>query len=107
MLLYEDLLYFLDTNRAILSCVDAKTGEARYTRQRLEGLQRVFASPVAANDRVYVAGRNGKTAVIQSGPAFKLLATNSLDESFTASPVIAGREIFLRGRSHLYCIAHD
>lgn len=107
MLLYEDLLYFLDTNRAILSCVDAKTGKPRYTNQRLDGLQRVFASPVAAKDRVYVAGQDGKTAVIQSGPQFKLLATNSLEESFTASPAIAGRELFLRGQSHLYCIAHD
>ncbi len=107
MLLYEDLLYFLDTNRAVLSCVDAKTGEPRYTKQRLEGLQQVFASPVAAEDRVYVAGRDGKTAVIQSGLEFKLLATNSLEESFTASPVIVGRGLFLRGQSHLYCIAHD
>jgi len=107
MLLHENLLYFLDTNRAVLSCVDAKTGQPRYAKRRLEGLDRVFASPVAANDRVYVADQAGKTAVIQSGSEFKLLATNSLDESFTASPVIAGREMFLRGRSHLYCIAHD
>jgi outer membrane protein assembly factor BamB len=103
--LHDNRLYFLNTNRAILSCVDAKTGSPLYTNQRLEGLQGVYASPVAASGRVYVAGRGGKTAVIQAGPEFKLLATNALDESFAASPVIVGREILLRGRSHLYCIA--
>ena len=106
-LLYEDTLYFLDANHAILSCVDAKTGVPRYTKQRLEGLQGVFASPVAANGRVYVAGRGGRTAVIKSGPEFKLLATNTLDEGFTASPVVVGGEILLRSRNHLYCIARD
>jgi len=107
MALHDDRLYFLDTNRAMLACVDAKTGSPLYTNQRLEGLQGVYASPVVASGRVYIAGRGGKTAVIQDGPEFKLLATNALDESFAASPVIVGREILLRGRSHLYCIASD
>jgi outer membrane protein assembly factor BamB len=107
MVLHEDLLYFLDTNKAILSCVDAKTGEPRYVKQRLEGLQNVFASPVAAKGRIYVACRSGNTAVVKAGSAFELLATNTLDESFSASPVIAGGELFLRGRKHLYCIARD
>ena len=106
-LLYEGSLYFLHTNKAILSCVNAKTGEPHYTQQRLEGLQGVYASPVAANHRIYIAGRGGKVAVIESAPKFKLLVTNTLDEGFAASPAIAGDEIFLRGRKHLYCIAAD
>jgi outer membrane protein assembly factor BamB len=105
--LHDGLLYFLDGNRAMLSCVDARTGEPRYTNQRLEGMQGVYASPVAAGDRVYVAGRGGKTAVIQSGPEFRLIAMNSLDDGFTASPVIVDDALLLRGRSHLYCIAQD
>ena len=104
VLLYDDLLYFLDTNRAVLSCVRAKTGETCYVRQRLEDLQGVYASPVAVNGRMYIAGLGGKTAVIQAGPEFKLLAVNVLDEGFSASPAIVGSEIYLRGRSHLYCI---
>ncbi|MBU0638881.1 MAG: hypothetical protein KKB50_08455 [Planctomycetes bacterium] len=43
--------------------------------------------------------------MLQHGPEFKLLATNTLDDSFTASPVIVGDELFLRGHQHLYCVA--
>lgn len=106
-LLYGDKLYFLQENREVLSCVDAERGQPHYSRQRLEGLGGVFASPVGASDRVYVVGREGKTAVIQHGPEYKLLATNVLDDSFTASPAIVANEIFLRGLAHLYCIAAD
>lgn len=104
-LLYGDMLYFLDNNRAMLSCFDAKTGQPHYTRQRLEGLEGVFASPVGASDRVYVVGRGGTTVVIKHGSAFELLAANTLDDSFTASPAIVGNEIYLRGQKNLYCIA--
>ncbi len=105
--LHKGSLYFLDTNKAMLSCVDAATGKAHYAKQRLEGLQGVYASPVAASGRVYIAGRGGKAAVVGHGNEFKLLATNELDEGFSASPAIAGDELYLRGRSHLYCIAAD
>lgn len=105
-LLFKDALYFLSENKPILSCVDARTGKAHYT-ERLEGLQGVFASPVSANGRVYVTGREGKTAVIQHGHEFKVLATNSLDDGFTASPAIVDKEIYLRGHKYLYCIAAE
>lgn len=106
-LLYDDTLYFLQESRQVLSCVDAASGRPHYARQRLEGLEGVYSSPVGASGRVYVVGRNGRTAVIGQGPEFKLLATNSLDDSFTASPAVAGGELFLRGHKHVYCIAID
>ncbi len=96
-LLYGGALYFLDNNRAILSCLDAKTGKQHYTKQRLEGLHGVFASPVGAADRVYIVGRGGKTAVVRHDTKFELLATNTLEDSFSASPAIVDGEIYLRG----------
>ena len=103
----NDALYFLDNNRAILSSFDARTGKVNYSQQRLEGVQGVYASPVGAKGRVYIAGRNGVTAVIAHGPEFKLLATNTLDDTFDASPAIAGKELYLRGHEYLYCIAGE
>jgi outer membrane protein assembly factor BamB len=106
-LLYGDELYFLKSNNGILSCVSAKTGEPRYLTQRLEGVPNVYASPLGAAGRVYVAGREGAVAVIQAGPEFKLLATNQLDDGFDASPVAVGKELYLRGKKHLYRISKD
>ncbi|MBI1927213.1 PQQ-like beta-propeller repeat protein [Candidatus Poribacteria bacterium] len=106
-LLYGDALYFLKSNNGILSCFNAKTGEAYYGPQRLDGIREVYASPVGASNRVYIADRDGATLVIQHGPEFKVLAQNVLDDGFDASPAIVGNEIYLRGRKYLYCIASD
>jgi outer membrane protein assembly factor BamB len=106
-LLYGDELYFLKVNSGILSVFNAKTGEELYNEQRLEGVANVYASPVGAAGRVYIAGRDGAVAVIQRGPQFKLLALNQLDDGFDASPVVVGNEIYLRGRTHLYRVSKD
>ncbi len=104
-LLYGDTLYFLQRNSGILSCLDPKTGKPHYDQQRLEGISGVYASPVGAGDHVYIVGRDGKTMVLKRSSSFETVAVNQLDDSFTASPAIAGNELFLRGMKHLYCIA--
>ena len=106
-LLYDGYLYFLKNYQNILSCFNARTGEPYYNQQRLKGISGVYASPVAAQGRVYIAGRNGVTLVISHGPEFSVLATNTLDDNFYASPVIVGDELFLRGHQYRYCIARQ
>lgn len=103
-LLYGDALYFTQKNSGILSCYDAAKGKPFYDQQRLEDISGIYSSLIGAKDRVYVVGRNGATVVLQRGPAFEILAVNKLDDSFTASPAIAGNEMFLRGLKNLYCI---
>jgi hypothetical protein len=76
-----------------------------YQVQRLEGLSEVFASPVGAAGRVYITGRDGKTIVLRNGPKYEVLATNSLDDGFDASPALVDGEIFMRGYKSLYKIA--
>lgn len=105
--LVGDSLYMLQKNSEILSCVDAQTGEPRYEQQRLSDVSGVYSSLVAANDRIYVVGRNGVTYVLKHGPSFEVLATNRLDDSFSASPAIVGDALFLRGQKNLYCIAAE
>jgi len=104
-LLYDDLLYFMRVNNGSLSCLKASTGEVYYSRQKLEGLGNgLYASPVGAGGKVYITNRNGMTQVIKHGAQFEILATNKLDDSFSASPVIVGNELYLRGEKYLYCI---
>ena len=45
------------------------------------------------------------TLVLKPGAVFEILATYPLDDSFTASAAVAGREIYLRGHTNLYCLA--
>lgn len=104
-LLVSDTLYFVSNNSALLSAFDAVTGKAHFEAERLDGLNGVYASPVAADGRIYVVGRDGNTAVLRQGPRLEVLAKNHLEDGFDASPAIVGRQIFLRGRQSLYCIS--
>jgi outer membrane protein assembly factor BamB len=103
-LLYGDKLYFFANNNGILSCLNAKSGEPLFNAERLEDLSGVYASPLGAAGRVYLAGRNGVTVVLKQSDKLEVLATNRLDEKFDASPAAAGKDLFLRGREYLYCI---
>ncbi len=104
-LVYDGLLYVLKGNTGILSVFDAKTCQPHYALQRLDAVPNVFASPVGAAGRVYIAGREGATVVLKNGPAFEQLAVNTLQDGFDASPALVDGEIYLRGNRYLYCIA--
>lgn len=104
-LLYGDQLYFTKTNDGILSSYNARTGERYFGPVRLEGVPNIYASPVGAAGRVYIAGRDGATLVLRHGPEFEVLSVNELDDGFDASPAIVDSEIYLRGKRFLYRIS--
>ena len=104
-LLYNGVLYILKTNNGLLSAFDAKSGTPHYQLQRLDKAPNVFASPVGAAERVYIAGRDGTTVVLRHGRTFDVLAENTLDDGFDASPALVDDQIFLRGYKYLYAIA--
>ena len=101
----DGLLFFVRDSTGVLECLDARTGEERFTGARLDGIRSVHASPMAAAGRLYVASRGGVVAVVRAAGEFELLARNDLDDCFDASPVAVGDALYLRGRRHLYCLA--
>ncbi len=104
-LLLEEHLYFFAGNNANLTCLDARDGKVLMDSLKIEGMSGVYASPVAAAGRVYLASRNGTTVVVKQGDKLEILATNRLEDRFDASPAIVGKQLFLRGQEYLYCIA--
>ena len=103
-LLTGDRLYFTQTNEPLLTCLNAKTGEVIFDRERLRALSSLYGSPVEADGRIYLTDRDGTTMVFQNGEMLKVLSVNRLDEPIDASPVVVGKQLFLRGAHHLYCI---
>lgn len=103
-LLYGDALYFLTHYQGILTRLDARTGEDRPGPFRLNGISNIYASPVGGGGRVYVTDLDGNTIVITNDDKPRVLALNHLDEVFSASAAIVGQEMFLRGKTYLYCI---
>lgn len=103
-LVHEGIVYFIKSTQAILTAVDAATGERVYGPHRLDELNGIYASPVAASGRIYVQGRMGNLAVLRAGRQPEVLAVNRLDDEFDASPVAIGDELYLRGKHRLYRI---
>lgn len=106
-LIYDDRLYIFRGYAPNLSAFDPKTGEALFMRQTIEGLKNVYASPIAANGHIYISSRNGATAVVKPSDSLEVLAVNKLDAVLDGSPVAVGNELYLRGRSKLYCVVAD
>jgi outer membrane protein assembly factor BamB len=99
---YHDGLLYVCSESGRLSCWDAKTGKEHYS-ESLHG-SRYRASLVCADSKVYATARDGTFTVVKAGTAFTVLATNELNDAFTASPAIANGRIYLRGFKSLYCI---
>ena len=102
-LLVENRLYFV-SERGIMSCVDAATGEAKWS-ERLGG--NFCSSPLFANGKIYVGNRNGVMFVLQPGDQFKLLARNQMDSGIMASPVALDRSLLIRTEDALVRLQQD
>jgi outer membrane protein assembly factor BamB len=102
--IHDNKLYVL-TDGGMVSCYNARTGVPYYHQTRLPKAYQFKSSPVGANGKLYMASENEDVVVLRMGEKFEVLATNTMtDEMFIATPAIFGGEIFLRGRSRLYCI---
>ncbi len=106
-LLYKGSLYFLMHYQGVLTKADIKTGLDQGGPYRLAGLRDIYASPVAAANRIYITDRSGVTVVISHTEEPEILARNQLDDTLSASPAIVGDEIILRGEKFLYAIGEE
>ena len=95
-------LYVIN-DRGIMWCLDAKSGQQVYGRQRLRSAT-YSGSPVLADGKIYVTDEDGVTSVVQAGPNFALLAENDFGEYTLSSPAISDGQIFIRTDSFLYAI---
>ena len=96
--LVDDLLYAM-SDRGILFCKEAMTGETVWTENLHE---RHGASLLYADGRIYLFSKKGKATVIKPGRSFHTLAVNELDGEFWASAAVAGNSLLLRTKTHLY-----
>lgn len=99
--------YLMVKDGGIVTAYDPVTGDEMY-QKRLVAPGTYYASPVAANGRVYfVALADGAATVIEAGsrPA-KVVAKNPpLGERVSATPAIADDTLYIRTAGHLYAFA--
>ena len=102
-ILYGDYLY-LTTDRGILTCIDAKTGEVKYEGGRIPIPATFTASPVAFDGKILMTSEDGDTFIVKAGPKHEIIGTNSVGEPVYASPAMSDGRIYIRGEKNLYAI---
>lgn len=124
---YHDRMYFV--SNGIVNCLNTKTG-AKVYQSRLPSANPSsvrddaprqpgrggfggrggsdYASPVAADGKIYFMTGTGEMHVFAAGDEFQSLAVNRVTdeaETFAATPAISNGELFIRSNKHLYCVA--
>jgi outer membrane protein assembly factor BamB len=99
-LFYRGRVYLV-TNGGLASCFDAPTGKLLY-RQRLGASGFFYASPIAADGRLYASSYNGVLVVLSAGDQCRVVARNNLGEPIVATPALADGKLYVRTDGHLY-----
>jgi outer membrane protein assembly factor BamB len=102
-ILFGDYVYLV-TDKGLVTCLDARTGEVKYEGARVPVPATFVSSPVAIDGRLVWVSEDGDAFVIKPGPQHEIVRTNALGEPVFASPAIAQGRLFIRGAQHLYCI---
>lgn len=106
-LLTNGRVYFYKGKSGVLSCVNAETGESIFAASRVPGIQSTYASPIAAGGHIYLTDRSGTIVVIKDSGELEIVASNNLGEGVDATPAPVDNQLFVRGASHLFCIAEN
>jgi outer membrane protein assembly factor BamB len=101
-LVYRDVLYVVKEG-GILTSLNPATGEV-LKQSRVQGAAGMyFASPVAADGKLYLASQEGAIAVLKAGAQWEVVHVNALNEEIFATPALADGRLYVRTRSALYC----
>jgi outer membrane protein assembly factor BamB len=101
-LYYKGRIYLVKDG-GIVSCHDAKTGAAIWQQERLPSSGSYYASPVAADGRIFVTSLEGKITVLKAGTEKpEVLRTIDFKERVAATPALADDRIYVRTATTLY-----
>jgi outer membrane protein assembly factor BamB len=103
-LVYRGVLYTLKEG-GILTSYDPRTGAVLKQERLPNALGDYYASPVAADGRIYLVSEEGKATVIQAGAQWQVLSTNDLGDGCKGTPAVAAGRLFVRTYGALYCFA--
>ena len=101
---YSSTIVFLVRSGGIATSLNAKTG-AVLKQARLTGaIEDYYSSPIAVDDKVYIASQHGKVVVLRASGDWEILAINEFDSDIYATPAVSEGRMYIRTRNALYAI---
>ena len=101
-LVYRGVLYMV-TEGGILTTLDPASGRPHKQGRVGTAAGKYYASPVAADGKVFFVSSAGAVTIMKAGPDKEVLSVNRLDDECYATPAIADGRLFVRTRGTLYC----
>ncbi len=100
-LLYQGIIY-LCKEGGILTALDAKTGKVLKQARITGALGDYFASPIAADGRIYTISHEGKMSVIKAGAEWEIERQAAFPDMVNATPAILDGRVYVRTHAALY-----
>ena len=100
-LVYQDVFYMV-RDGGIITSLDVATGKLLKEGRSREALGEYYASPVAADGKVFLASGEGKVTVLRAGGQWEVLSINDLGDEIHATPALSDGQIYVRTRGLLY-----
>lgn len=101
-LLYQNVYYMVKTG-GIITSLDPTTGSLLKQGRPPNALGEYFASPIAADGKVFLANTEGKITVLKAGAEWEVLAVNEMGDEIGATPALSNGQIYVRTRGTMYC----
>ena len=101
-LVYHDV-YYMVRDGGIITSLDPSTGKLLKEGRTRDALGEYYASPVAADNKVFLASVDGKMTVLKAGGQWEVLAVSDLGDEIHATPALSGGRIFVRTHGSLFC----
>ena len=109
-LYYQGRVFFLDDDRRIITCVDAKTGQTKWQGE-LPGKTVIRASLTGADGKLYIISELREVTVLAAGDELRIVHTAKLGatgRAFTRSSIVAANgRLLVRTGETLYCFAQQ
>ena len=95
---------FIATGTGDVACYDAMEGDTLWTKYFPD---QFYASPIIADEKVWLLDRAGVMHIVNAGPEYQLIAESPLGEPSDCTPAFSDKNIYIRGRNNLFCISSD
>ncbi len=99
-----DQFLFLSTGNGDVACYNSSKGDTLWTHYFQDPF---YASPIIADDMVYLLDRSGVMHIVKAASTFSLIAESALGENADCSPAFSDKKIYIRGKKNLYCISKN
>jgi outer membrane protein assembly factor BamB len=101
-LVYNDV-YYMVRDGGIVTALSPSNGALLKQGRSPQALGEYYASPVAADGKIFLANGEGKITVLKAGANWEVLALNDMGEEVHATPALSDGRIYVRTRTSLYC----